>query len=387
MQFSWEKQNGVLSFAIATPPVFVYGNTARQITLNITDNGQPYIASGVWSILMSIRNPQEFSGVPLAEATTFTAGFPFGVYTASIDLYTTELEAYMSNQAQRGGLLQFTLTLPDGTTSSMAIPCSIQNYTANPNAGTPTNLPDAEAWLTARAVRYDIVQTLSAPEQAQARSNIGAGVGGGSVTSVGMTVPSFLSVAGSPVTTSGSLDVTLANQNANLIFAGPNAGAAATPTFRSLVTNDLPDTAVSANTYAVATITVDAKGRITSANVTTEFATLNLSDLISDLVVGTFLNYFRAPFPLVWSQIPRINTATAPTGSAAVVDVLKNGASVMATKISIDAGSTTSVGAATPAVFSDTTVADNDIISFNLDQVGSTNPGTGLEITMYYRRA
>jgi len=63
----------------------------------------------------------------------------------------------------------------------------------------------------------------------------------GTVTSVGLTVPSFLSVAGSPVTTAGTLAVTLATQTANLVFAGPSSGAAATPTFRALVAADIPD--------------------------------------------------------------------------------------------------------------------------------------------------
>jgi len=61
----------------------------------------------------------------------------------------------------------------------------------------------------------------------------------GTVTSVAMTVPGFLSVSGSPITTSGTLAVSLATQSANLVFAGPSSGGAATPTFRSLVTDDL----------------------------------------------------------------------------------------------------------------------------------------------------
>lgn len=66
------------------------------------------------------------------------------------------------------------------------------------------------------------------------------GGGGGTVTSVAMSVPSFLSVAGSPITTTGTFAVTLATQTANTIFAGPTSGGAATPTFRALVLTDLP---------------------------------------------------------------------------------------------------------------------------------------------------
>lgn len=66
----------------------------------------------------------------------------------------------------------------------------------------------------------------------------------GTVTSVGLSLPSFITVTNSPVTTSGTLTGTLTNQNANIIFAGPSTGVAAAPTFRSLVAADLPTIAV-----------------------------------------------------------------------------------------------------------------------------------------------
>lgn len=72
-------------------------------------------------------------------------------------------------------------------------------------------------------------------------AQIAAAAGAGTVTSVGLTAPGILSVAGSPVTTAGTLALTLANQNPAIVFAGPTSGGAAAPTFRSLVwNNDLP---------------------------------------------------------------------------------------------------------------------------------------------------
>lgn len=62
----------------------------------------------------------------------------------------------------------------------------------------------------------------------------------GTVTSVGMTVPSFLSVTPSSITTSDTFAVTLATETANKIFAGPSSGAVAVPTFRTQVLADLP---------------------------------------------------------------------------------------------------------------------------------------------------
>lgn len=67
-----------------------------------------------------------------------------------------------------------------------------------------------------------------------------SGAGTGTVTSVGLALPSIFTVSGSPVTGSGTLTGTLNTQSANLVFAGPTSGGAATPTFRALVAADLP---------------------------------------------------------------------------------------------------------------------------------------------------
>ncbi len=63
---------------------------------------------------------------------------------------------------------------------------------------------------------------------------------GGTVTSVALTAPNILSVAGSPVTSAGTIALSLATQAANIVFAGPVSGAAAAPTFRALDADDLP---------------------------------------------------------------------------------------------------------------------------------------------------
>ena len=68
--------------------------------------------------------------------------------------------------------------------------------------------------------------------------------GSGSVTSVGLTLPSIFSVTGSPITTAGTLSASLATQTQNLIFASPD-GATGAPVFRAITTNDLPTIAIS----------------------------------------------------------------------------------------------------------------------------------------------
>lgn len=76
-----------------------------------------------------------------------------------------------------------------------------------------------------------------------------AGASGGTVTSVALTMPSDFSVGGSPITGSGTLAVTAANQSANTVKAGPASGAAAAPTYRALVAADIPAIRFHLKTY------------------------------------------------------------------------------------------------------------------------------------------
>lgn len=108
-----------------------------------------------------------------------------------------------------------------------------------------------------------------------------------------------------------------------------------------------------------------------------------LSDEDSPLEAGTRKISFRAPFGFTITGV-RVNVREAPTGSTIVVDVNVGGASIFSTPLSIDAGETTSTTAATPAVISNGAAADDALIEVDLDQVGSTFPGSGLKATLYY---
>jgi hypothetical protein len=88
----------------------------------------------------------------------------------------------------------------------------------------------------------------------------GTPAGTATVTSVGLSLPSIFNVTGSPVTSSGTLTATLANETANYVFAGPSSGSAAAPTFRALVSADIPSLAyqpnVAPSTYTTSAYTV-----------------------------------------------------------------------------------------------------------------------------------
>ncbi len=78
--------------------------------------------------------------------------------------------------------------------------------------------------------------------------------GTGTVTSVGLSLPSDWTVTNSPVTTTGVLTAIRANQNANVFLAGPASGGPASPSYRALVGADLPVFAASGTAHGAGAV-------------------------------------------------------------------------------------------------------------------------------------
>jgi len=86
-------------------------------------------------------------------------------------------------------------------------------------------------WFGNRDPNWDGVRAASL-------ANVPISISPGTVASVGLTAPAQYAVAGSPVTTSGTLALSWVNQNANTVLAGPASGVPAAPTFRTMVGAD-----------------------------------------------------------------------------------------------------------------------------------------------------
>jgi hypothetical protein len=104
------------------------------------------------------------------------------------------------------------------------------------------------------------------------------------------------------------------------------------------------------------------------------------SDQTTDWTTGLKITFTWRFGATTLSSTP-IDCVTAPTGSAAQFDVKKNGTTIYSTKPTIDAGETSTGTAATPAVLSTTSLANGDIVTIHIDQVGSTIKGQGGVIT------
>ena len=102
------------------------------------------------------------------------------------------------------------------------------------------------------------------------------------------------------------------------------------------------------------------------------------SDETTDLTTGTAKATFRMPYALTVTAV-RANVNTAPVGSTIIVDINDGAASILSTKLSIDASEKTSTTAATPPVISDSALADDAEITIDIDQIGSGTAGKGLK--------
>lgn len=160
------------------------------------------------------------------------------------------------------------------------------------DATTYYKIPVSDGEVTG-SLSADAVLAASVTRTGDAGNN---GVGSGTVTSIGLTMPAEFSVGSSPVTSSGTIAVTKANQNANIVYAGPSSGSPAAPTFRALVSSDLPTSGVSAGTYD--SVTVSDRGVVTAG---------------TNPSLGSDGTYRQASVTLFGGKITGIAAGTLPT--------------------------------------------------------------------------
>ena len=102
----------------------------------------------------------------------------------------------------------------------------------------------AIAWNTQTANTVLAGPTAGVAAVPTFRALVAADIGFSFVTSVGITLSglsALFTVSGSPVTSAGSITLSIATALGNVVYAGPTSGPAAAPTFRSLVTSDIPN--------------------------------------------------------------------------------------------------------------------------------------------------
>ena len=105
------------------------------------------------------------------------------------------------------------------------------------------------------------------------------------------------------------------------------------------------------------------------------------SDETTALTTGTNKVSFRMPYALTLTSV-RANLVTALTsGSIFTINIKKNGVTLFSTKPTIDNTETSTQTAAIPSVLSTTALADDDLITVDIDQIGD-GTAKGLKIAL-----
>lgn len=211
---------------------FIRINSANTITARSASDFRTDLgANAVGSAIFTLSNPGSTSFIKINSDNTVSA--------QSASSYRSDLGA------NTVGSNIFTLTNPSATTF---IRINSDNTVSTRSASEmrtdlgATSLGSDFFTLSTSSTSYIQITatgTINLLSAANFRTAIGAGTGNGTVTSVDLSMPNIFSVSNNPVTSSGTLTVSLANQNANTVFAGPSTGLAATPTFRSLTFADI----------------------------------------------------------------------------------------------------------------------------------------------------
>lgn len=169
--------------------------------------------------------------------------------------------------------------------------CSIHKHDDRYSSGSHTHDASAINAGTLSTDRYSAYNDLVAENkigiednQVPSGSHTHAGMGVGTVTSVGLTAtPTSVFNTSGTITSSGNIDLSLDNQNANLTLSSPD-GSAGQPSFRSLVIQDLPVGVLSSQVPS-GTHTHDA-GNINAGTLSTDRYSA-YADLVAESKIGS----------------------------------------------------------------------------------------------------
>lgn len=235
---------------------------ASSLSNNTTDD----LDEGQFNLYFTNRRAQDAVGGILADSANVTLAYVGG---SSITADLTDVTVGTGGTLQKYGFdakgrldqeaPATTTDLPEGTNlyfttqraqdaaGALATNSADINLTYNGGSHTltPTLVPTGVIAGTYGDASHYAVVTVDVNGRVTSASQMSITAGSGTVTSVGLSAPSIFSVSGSPVTTSGTLALSLATQSAGLVWAGPVTGSAAAPTFRALVASDIPSVSTS----------------------------------------------------------------------------------------------------------------------------------------------
>ena len=254
----------------------------------------------------------------------------YGTGLVESDIPTLLTPGHVSGNAITSGVISGTTSINSSGNISVPIVSSGIDLTRqiqlfDPAAGSTHKITISAPTLT---TDFSIVFPATAGNFGYALTTDGSGnlswssPSSGSVTSVGLNLPSIFSVTVPTITSSGNLTATLSTQSANFIFAGPSSGTAASPTFRQLQIYDLPtgyDASVLKTSLASGSIWIGNSSNVASA--VTPFGDVTLTIAGSGTVTGLQGYPVSALAPTASGQVLRWNGSAWMPNSIAMSDL------------------------------------------------------------------
>lgn len=108
-----------------------------------------------------------------------------------------------------------------------------------------------------------------------------------------------------------------------------------------------------------------------------------VGDETTAITTGAAKVTFRMPYAFTLTAV-RASLTTASSSGTPTIDINESGSTILSTKLTIDASEKTSTTAATPAVMSDTSLADDAEITIDIDTAGTG--AAGLKVCLIGRR-
>jgi hypothetical protein len=289
------------------------------------------------------------------------------------------------------------------TNVALKAPLASPALTGTPTAPLATTGTNTTQIATTSFVQQELsILTSGAPAALNTLDELAAALGDDSsyaatiTTALGLKAPlNSPTFTGTPTLPTGTIattqtaaDSTTAVATTAFVTTADNLKAnLAGPTFTGNVT--LPSTTSIGNVTSteieyIDGVTSSIQTQLDSKDSSEQSMTIALSDEATPITAGNSKLTMRAPFAMTLTKIPRASLKTASTSGIPTVDINENGTTILSTKLTIDANEKTSTTAATAAVLSDTSIADDAEITFDIDVSGTG--AIGLKVTLYYKK-
>lgn len=109
---------------------------------------------------------------------------------------------------------------------------------------------------------------------------------------------------------------------------------------------------------------------------------IDVSDETTAITTGTAKVTFPCPYTMTVTEV-KASLTTASSSGVVTVDINEGGVSILSTKLTIDANETHSNTAATPAVISDSSLAEDAVMTVDIDTAGTGAAGLKVVIVGY----